>query len=226
MERLLLLAGALGEKGQFEQLAKALDGKFELHTLNFSGHGATTMPEAFSIELFAENVLDYLATHELEDINIFGYSMGGYVALYLARFYPQKVRKVFTLATKWEWTPAIAAKEIRMLDPEKIEAKIPAFAQQLATRHHPNDWRLILQKTADLMQALGDHPPLQGADFEQLTQHIRVAIGDRDKMVTLEETIAVYGLLQHGELQVLPATPHPFEQVETRRLADALVDFF
>lgn len=226
MERLLLLAGALGEKGQFEQLAKALSGKFELHTLNFSGHGATTMPEAFSIELFAENVLDYLAAHELEDINIFGYSMGGYVALYLARFHPQKVRKVFTVATKWEWTPAIAAKEIRMLDPEKIEAKIPAFAQQLATRHHPNDWRLILQKTADLMQALGDHPPLQGADFEQLTQHIRVAIGDRDKMVTLEETIAVYGLLQHGELQVLPATPHPFEQVETRRLADALVDFF
>lgn len=226
MERLLLLAGALGEKGQFEHLAKALSGKFELHTLNFSGHGATTMPDAFSIELFAENVLDYLAAHELVDINIFGYSMGGYVALYLARFHPQKVRKVFTLATKWEWTPAIAAKEIRMLDPEKIAAKIPVFAQQLATRHHPNGWKLVLQKTADLMQGLGDHPPLQGSDFEQLTQHIRVAIGDRDKMVTLEETIAVYGLLQHGELQVLPATPHPFEQVETRRLVDALVDFF
>ena len=226
MEQILLLAGALGEKGQFDGLIGALEGKFELHTLNFSGHGATHMPAAFSIELFAQNVLDYLEEQAIGQISIFGYSMGGYVALYLARFYPEKVAKVFTLGTKWEWTPEIAAKEVRMLDPEKIEAKIPAFAQLLANRHQPNDWKAILHKTAEMMRSLGACPPLQGTDFESVNQVVRIAIGDRDNMVTLDETIAVYGLLPQGQLQVFPSTPHPFEQVATLRLTQALFDFF
>ena len=45
------------------------------------------------------------------------------------------IQKVFTLATKFEWTPDIAQKEIKMLDAAKIAEKIPAFAQLLEKRH-------------------------------------------------------------------------------------------
>ena len=71
----------------------------------------------------------------IQTIDIFGYSMGGYVALWLARFYPDRVGKIFTLGTKLKWNDEEAEKEIKMLNPEKVELKVPAFAQQLAERH-------------------------------------------------------------------------------------------
>ncbi|CAF3356859.1 unnamed protein product, partial [Rotaria sp. Silwood2] len=41
------------------------------------------MPDKFSIELFADDVVTYLEKNNLENIDVFGYSMGGYVAFSL-----------------------------------------------------------------------------------------------------------------------------------------------
>jgi hypothetical protein len=46
-------------------------------------------------------------------------------------------------------------------------------------------------------------------------------LGDRDKMVLLEETVAVYKSLPNAQMAVLPCTAHPIEQVDI-----ALLDFF
>ena len=40
-------------------------------------------------------------------------------------------------------------------------------------------------------------------------------LGDRDKMVSLDETVAVYKSLPNAEMCVLPNTPHPLEQADT-----------
>src|ERR1051326_9543575 len=86
---LLLLHGAIGSKVQLEPLASLLGDKYSVHSMNFSGHGGEPLPEQFSIAGFANDVLSYLEGNNLPRVNIFGYSMGGYVALYLARHYPQ-----------------------------------------------------------------------------------------------------------------------------------------
>ena len=92
MKHLLLLHGALGSLEQFDELETRLSKKFIVHTLNFSGHGGLPIPEeGFSIELFAKDVLNYLNNKKIDSINIFGYSMGGYVALYLAVHHPNPV---------------------------------------------------------------------------------------------------------------------------------------
>ena len=226
MQQLLLLHGAIGAKDQFNPLLEKLGERFEVHTLNFSGHGGSDIPETFSIAAFARDVLDYLSEKNIVTIDIFGYSMGGYVALYLARHHPEKVGKVFTLATKFQWTPDIAWREVKMLDAAKIEEKIPAFANQLRQRHAPSDWKIILQKTADMMTALGDCNPLQRDDYQRISQSVRVGIGDKDLMVTLEETIGVYRNLPNATLLVLPNTPHPIEKVDLKRISGEIMDFF
>src|SRR5690606_41352857 len=108
-----------------------------------------------NIPQFAEDVLVYLEQQNIKSIDIFGYSMGGYVALYLAKNHPEKVGKLITLGTKLSWTPDIAAKETKMLDAAKMEEKIPAFAEILKTRHYLNDWKMVLEKTAYMMVAMG-----------------------------------------------------------------------
>lgn len=219
MEPLLLLHGALGSRTQLAALAEQLAPHCDVHTLDFPGHGGTPATESFSIPYFARHVQQYCSEKGLARVTIFGYSMGGYVALYLARQQPHLVGRVITLATKFHWDEATAAREVKMLQPELIEQKVPQFAKTLRERHAPADWTGVLHHTAMLLQGLGQQNALAPEDYKAITCPCLLMLGDRDKMVTLEETAAVYRQLPQGQLAVLPNTPHPLEAVSVDRLA-------
>lgn len=214
METLILLHGAIGASDQLMPLATALKAQYEVHMLDFSGHGNSSSKEGFSIPLFANDVLNYMDQQGLETASIFGYSMGGYVALYLALHHPQRVKRIVTLATKFHWDEPTANKEIQMLDAEKIEAKLPKFAATLLQRHGGQDWKKVLQKTAAMMLSMGTHNPLNTSDYGLISHPCLLLLGDRDKMVTFEETRHVFQTLPNAQLAILPATSHPIEQVD------------
>lgn len=226
MKTILLLHGALGAASVMEPLAERLYSVgFDAQLLNFSGHGGSPFAEDFGIEQFTTEVLGFLDKNGIEKVDIFGYSMGGYVALYLASLHPERVGRIVTLATKFDWTPEGAEREVRMLDPEKIEAKVPAFAAQLRERHAPNDWKELLRKTAGMMLELGQRPLLSTDVLSKIKQPTLVCLGDSDQMVSQEETKHAAAALPHGHLQILEQTPHPFEKVDTAAFASILASF-
>ncbi len=142
MQSIVLLHGATGATSQMLPLADALSNRYSVHTLNFSGHGGEPMPEApFSMELFAQQVLLWFDQQQLKAPIVFGYSMGGYVGMYIARHHPERISRLITLATKFHWDEAIAAKQQRSFDASLILEKAPAFAEQLQQMHQPNDWK-------------------------------------------------------------------------------------
>ena len=223
---LILLHGATGAAEQLQPLAAKLADAGEVQLFDFPGHGHKTMPEApFSISFFAEALLAYIREHSWEQVNLFGYSMGGYVALYLARHHPETVNRIITLATKFHWDEATAAKEVRMLDPDTILTKVPAFAAALEQRHRACDWKDVLQRTREMMLAMGQNNPLQPADYADICKETLVLLGDRDKMVGPEETLAVHKALPEAQLGILPDTPHPVEQADTELLAGIIQRF-
>jgi pimeloyl-ACP methyl ester carboxylesterase len=226
METLLLLHGAIGAADQLKPLAVALSADYNVHMLDFSGHGnAPAAAGPFSIELFANDVLQYMCANSLERVSIFGYSMGGYVGLYLAKNHPERVNSVITLATKFHWDSEIAAREILMLNPEKIEQKLPAFAATLRDRHSGMDWKEVLKMTVEMMVALGADNTLKPADYAGITAPSLLLLGDRDKMVSLDETVATYKCLPVAQLGVLPGTSHPIEQVNVDMLVFTIKQF-
>src|SRR5690349_11963886 len=112
MQAILLLHGAIGAADQLSRLEEELAGSYSVYRLSFSGHGGSSFAaEPFSIKLFAADVIAFLDTQQISTINIFGYSMGGYVAMYLAKYHPERVNKIITLATKFNWDETIAANE-------------------------------------------------------------------------------------------------------------------
>jgi pimeloyl-ACP methyl ester carboxylesterase len=226
MKNLILLHGAMGCKDQFDQLSQQLDQKYELHSINFSGHGLSEFyfPE-FSVQSFAEQVISFMDSKGIDKANFFGYSMGGYVALYIARYYGDRVESVMTLATKFDWNPSVAEKEIKMLDPLLLEEKFPAFAKVLIERHGEKKWKLLLEKTSQLMVALGDEAVLLEEDFPGINVPVRIGIGDKDKMVSLEESHNVFRRLKTGSFYVMPDTKHPLESVDAERLAFEISHF-
>jgi shikimate kinase/esterase/lipase len=226
-QKLLVLHGALGSQRQLEPLINTLKDSFEVHSLNFTGHGGRSFGEdKFSISCFTKDVLGYLKEQKLEKVAIFGYSMGGYVALDLAKKHPNRVGKIFTLATKFAWSIESASKEVKMLNPDVIEEKIPAFAATLKERHAPLDWKLHLEKTAEMMLDLGKGAGLSTEDYSTISNEVLITVGSKDRMVSQEESDAVASVLPNGSFELLEGFKHPIEQVDLAILTEKIKSFF
>jgi pimeloyl-ACP methyl ester carboxylesterase len=224
---LLLLHGALGAASQFAPWLPLLEADFEVRTLDFEGHGSQPFADRpFAIAHFAENLEAYIRANNLEKVNVFGYSMGGYVAMYLAQRKPELFGKISTFASKLAWTPEGAAREVRMLDVNTILEKVPKFAQALEARHFGNEWKEHLARTAAMMLALGDAPALKDEDFPEIKVPLRLGVGDSDTMVTLEETISAFRKIPGAQLFVMPATQHPVEKIDAVRIVEAIRAYF
>jgi pimeloyl-ACP methyl ester carboxylesterase len=225
---LVLLHGALGASAQLDALADALRPHFRVHTLDFEGHaGAPPRDRPFRMRYFAENVVERLDAAGIGSAGLFGYSMGGYVALQLALERPGRVDRVATLGTKFRWDPETSARETARLDPDAIRSNVPRFAETLAARHEPaGGWEAVLARTAELLRDLGDHPLLSDAALARVRQPVRVVVGDRDNTVSVEESTAVAAALPDGSVAVLPNTQHPIERVDPAALVPVLLEFF
>ena len=224
---LVLLHGALGGSDQLKPLADALRPHFPVHQLDFEGHAnAPARERPFRIAHFVENVLELLNREHLDRAHVFGYSMGGYVALCHALAHPERVDRIATLGTKFRWDPATAAREAARLDPAVIRAKVPRFADALSARHEgAGGWEAVLARTADFLRELGEHPTLTDATLSRIPHQVRVIVGDRDNTVSVDESGDVAKRLASGTLTVLAETPHPIEQVPVDILSQELQDF-
>lgn len=223
MKPVLLLHGALGSKTQLEPLSTELQrlGKIVL-SLNFSGHSGVPFRTSFGIETFAEDVTRFLDEQHIKHVDLFGYSMGGYVALWLAHKQPERVGKVITLGAKFDWSPESAIQETRKLDPEKIMAKIPAFARILEHRHAPNDWKELLRKTSAMMLELGAQPLLTEKILRTISHPVTVCLGDEDDMADRAYSKQVVNGLPNGQFNLLTKTPHPIERVDINVLSSLI----
>jgi pimeloyl-ACP methyl ester carboxylesterase len=224
---ILLLHGALGSKVQLESLAKRIrENGREVFIMNFSGHGGESFSkEGFGMPAFVDDVTAFMNLHQLAQVDIFGYSMGGYVALLLAKQNPDRVRNIITLGTKFDWSPESAEQEVKKLNPQKIVEKIPAFAKTLELRHQPIDWREVLNKTARMMIALGSQPPLNQKNLNTISHKVLVALGDQDDMAdrNYSENVSIW---LNGQFRLLPNTPHPIEKIDLNLLVDLIGEWY
>lgn len=191
-----------------------------VRTLNFPGHGGQPLPESFSMSAFIQAVEEYTANWM--PFKVFGYSMGGYVALLLAAMHPLRVEAVATLGTKFDWTPESAAKETARLNPKLMLEKIPAFVQLLSTRHGADKWETVVNHTAGLLTGLGGAPDLHSALLAQIGCPAFIGRGSLDTGVTRKESIAAANTIPHGQYVELPDVKHPLEQVSETILTDYL----
>ncbi len=216
---LLLLHGALGSKEQFVYLSEILSEYREVYIMDFEGHGKFESESNFSVGVFRENVVSFMERKSLDKVDVFGYSMGGYVAMDVAFHHPELLGKIVTLGTKFTWNPEIAAKEVRMLDPVMMQEKIPAFVQRLQELHGKENWRKVVLNTAAFIKELGDNPPLGKAEIKRISIPVLVCLGKLDTMVAEEESIKVTEYLENGAFMALDNFKHPIESAPMVELA-------
>jgi pimeloyl-ACP methyl ester carboxylesterase len=221
---IILLHGALGALQQLEPLKQLLITRGrEVYTMNFSGHGGIAFSQnGFGMDVFANDVISFMDQHKITKADIFGYSMGGYVAIWMAHRFPERVENIITLGTKFDWDPASAQKEVAKMNADKILEKMPAFARILETRHAPNDWKELLNKTKDMMSVLGADPMITKELATKLNNRVLILLGDLDDMADRTFSQSIASEFSRGTFQLLINTPHPIEKVNINELADLI----
>ena len=213
--RVVVLHGALGSAAQLAPIVAALPAGLDVVVPDLPGHG--DRPGRIDLD----EMVDDVAAAAAAGAHLLGYSMGGYVALEVARRRPDVVGSVVTVATKLAWSPDVAHAEIARLDPDTIERKVPGFAASLDAAHPGAGWREVVVATAALLAEIGARgSAIPG--LESVEVPVRLVVGDRDPLVTVEETLAAARALPAGELQVLPGTGHALERMPIGVLAESV----
>jgi pimeloyl-ACP methyl ester carboxylesterase len=218
LKNIVLLHGALGDEIQVSALKQRLKSRYNCFTFTFHGHGKKSKDSRpFTIASFSEELKEFILDQRISGCCIFGYSMGGFIATYLAYKNPSLISKVTTYGTQFNWTPEISAKETGRLDPDAILAKVPVFAENLE-KIHGQHWKAVLNRTAGLMTDLGANNPLNDTILQSIQTEIRVVRGSQDRMVDSAYSRHVNLLLPNSEFHEIEGAPHPLQHVDLVKL--------
>ncbi|WP_396216427.1 alpha/beta fold hydrolase [Gemmatimonas sp.] len=226
----VVLHGALGSAAQMQPVVEALRAQrryAEVRAVELPGHGHTTLAAqtAFDLRTFALALQSAIHDAGLVRPVVFGYSMGGYVALLLEHLAPGTIGGIVTLGTMLHWTPTIAAAVASRLDPQVISAKLPAYAAALAARHDgAGGWEQVLTRTAGLLRDLGDEPLLTNTLFGSIHCPVHLLVGGRDESVSLDDAVTAAAHLPRARASLLPDVPHPIEQVDVQLVCNEVSD--
>lgn len=220
---LLLLHGALGSARQLKPLQERMGGI----SIDLTGHGGREIPAGgLTFEHFLADIDHAFAEQHWKSAHLFGYSMGGYAALLYAANHPERVESVVTVGTKLLWTDEGLQKELRKLDPDLMEAKVPAFAKALADVHGADRWRDVVRAIAKSMTELAAMPPLTPQLCARIGCQVLICVGDGDTTAVPHDTRIFCSGLERANVEVLRNTRHPFEEVDLDALEKVLEGFW
>ena len=126
MEKIVLIHGALGNASEMFPIGKWLEERFTVLYYEIPGHGERRKEiDSFSMETVVRDFSTFL--DEVGETFVFGFSLGGYLALSAVAGGEERIKGVVTLGTKTDWSPEEAKKEMANLAVELIQEKSEAF---------------------------------------------------------------------------------------------------
>jgi len=224
---LLLLHGAAGcTRIETAPLMRRLESAFHLVGIDLSGHGASSFPpdETFSLDLFAEDVRTVMDELSVASAHVFGFSLGGGVALRLAHQSPDRVDRLALLQTNVTWTEAQAQAMRQRLEPDVIRARSRTRADQLEA-HHELPTRLLRQ-LRDFVDTLPTASEALSDTLPDISASTLVSGLDRDPLFGLDSIHLLHQQLPTSRLAILPGEHHSLPHAPLSLLAPLLQTHF
>lgn len=199
---LVLLAGGFMTIEAMGQVLAPLSSSRQVIAVELQGHGHTAdIDRPLSFELMADDIAALIKHLELERADVFGFSLGGGVALQTAIRHPEVVRKLVLASTPYKregWYPEVLA-AMASMNAEAVIVSPPTFVAKM---------RQLLTEDYDWAE-----------DVSAMRVPTLIMIGDADSVRTAH-AVEMFGLLGGGktdgamggrppsQLAVLPATTH------------------
>src|ERR1700730_12546520 len=94
-EALVLLHGLCGSSAYWEKVLPSLSEQYRVIAPDLRGHGHSGISEEpYPMELMAHDIAELLEKLQIPQAILFGHSLGGYVTLAFAEFYPEKLHAI------------------------------------------------------------------------------------------------------------------------------------
>ena len=239
---LVVLPGSFWTIEAMGELVPQLATTRRVIAVELQGHGHTAdIDRPLSFESMADDIAALITSLGLEQADLFGYSLGGGVALQTAIRHPEVVRKLALASTAFKrdgWYPEDLA-AMSAISAEAF-AGTPIHDAYLRTSPVPEAWPSVVAKVRQLTASDYDWT----ADVAALLTPTLILVGDADGL-RLAHAVEFFGLLGGGKadgdmvglppasLAVLPATTHvgwapPYHGIMTRThlLLPILTEFF
>src|SRR5699024_991377 len=88
---LLILLGLFGMSDNWKTFGKGCGDEhgYQVHLIDQRNHGRSGHTDEFSYALMAEDIKEYCVTHQLDNVGLWGHSMGGKTSMHFAVNYPE-----------------------------------------------------------------------------------------------------------------------------------------
>jgi pimeloyl-ACP methyl ester carboxylesterase len=214
---LVLLHGAYMTIDAMGEVLPELARSRQVIAVELQGHGRTAdVDRPLSYEQMADDTAALLRHLEIEEADVFGFSMGGGVALQVAIRHPEVVRKLVVASASYasDHMHAELLEMIPSITPE-VFAGSPIEEAYLQTAPNPDDFPTLVAKLKQL-----DMEPFAWPqeDIRGISAPTLLIVGDSDA-IHLEHAVELFRLLGGGvmgdlaglpksQLAVLPGTTH------------------
>ena len=214
---LVLLHGAYMTIDMMGSVLPGLAEVRQVVAVESQGHGRTAdIDRPLSYEQMADDTAALLGHLEIEEADVFGYSMGAGIALQMAVRHPTVVRKVVAASASYtsDGMHAAVFDMFPSITPEMF-AGTPMEEEYLRTAPNPGDFPTLVEKLKQL-----DMTPFAWPedDIRAIAAPVMIIVGDSD-VVRLEHVVELFGLLGGGvmgdlaglprsQLVVLPGSSH------------------
>lgn len=202
---LLLHGGFLSIATSFGQMLPVLAEQRQVIAVEQQGHGHTAdIDRPLTFEQEADDTAAALEYLGIVQVDVFGYSDGGNVALGLAIRHPELVRKVAIAGvniTNDDLIPGLYEFMAEMT-PEQLGDELRTMYEAEAPR--PEDWPVLVEKIKQQVVALEGWTPEQ---LQGITAPTLVIVGDAD-IIPPERAVATFRQFPNAHLAVLPMRDH------------------
>lgn len=202
--------------------------KHRVITFDNRGVGASSGAPAASMEEMARDAITFIKAMGLEQVDLFGFSMGGMIAQEIVLMEPRLVRKMIITGTGPAGGEGISqVARVTYLDmlrgwltfqdpkqflfftrtPAGIRAG-KAFLQRLKERSENRDKAITVAALQAQLKALRRWGAKRPADLSQIHHPVLVANGDSDRMVPSKNTHDLARRLPNSELIIYPDSGH------------------
>lgn len=200
------------------------------HVIAFDnkGVGASTGKVPDTIEAMADDAYTFITALGFDEIDIFSFSMGGFIAQDLIVKHPDLVRKLVLTGTGprggkdihkvvgvtyWDMLRAALTfsdpKEFLFFNRNEAGKKAgKAFVERLSERTEDRDAKIKLTAFRTQLKAIVKYGKSAPSDLSKLTQPTLIANGDHDRMVPTILSEDMHQRIKGSELIIYPDSGH------------------
>lgn len=216
---LLLLHGAAGSTlYETAPLMRQLESSFRPVGVDLSGHGASAFPpdESLTMDTFVDDAVAALDAVDAPSAHVFGFSLGGAVALRLAQRTPNRVNRLALFQTNAQWNQSLTAKMQRRLDLDALQQRDPERADDLRSLH--NYPERLFEELRAFTETLPVSPHLWNG-LPSIQMPTLVSSVDRDPLFGEIVPRTLQHRLPNARLAILPGEHHSLTRAPISLLA-------